>query len=74
MIGAHGAADQLAESLVEDDGTNVRLYCITSLGKLRSRRHLPLLRSAYHERQYLQEQEMIAKAICRIIGVGRFEL
>jgi hypothetical protein len=74
MIGAHGAADQLAESLVEDDGANVRLYCITSLGKLRSRRHLPLLRSAYHERKYLQEQEMIAKAICRIIGVARFAL
>lgn len=74
MIGAHCAADQLAESLVEDPGDGVRLYCITSLGKLRSRRHLALLRGAYHDRQYAQQQEMIARAICRIIGVARFEL
>ncbi|HEY6176329.1 MAG TPA: hypothetical protein VIX73_17860 [Kofleriaceae bacterium] len=74
MINAHGAADQLAESLVEDSGAGVRMYCITSLGKLRSRRHLPLLRSAYNDREYSQEQDMIAKAICRIIGVAGFAL
>ena len=74
MIGAHDAIDQLAESFIEDSGDGVRLYCVTSLGKLRSRRHVPILRSAYKDARYLPEQMMIAKAICRITGVAHFEL
>lgn len=74
MIGAHDAAGQLAKSLVEDNGQDVRLYCIASLGKLRSRRHLTLLRDIYKSSRQPEEQEMIAKAICRIVDVANFEL
>ena len=74
MVGADEAADQLAESLEGDDDAEVRFYCVTSLGKLRSRRHLSLLRNTYKASRHTVEQEMIAKAICRIIGIARFEL
>jgi len=74
MVGADEASDQLAESLVEDEVAEVRLYCVTSLGKLRARRHLALLRDTYKSSREAIEQETIAKAICRIIGIARFEL
>jgi hypothetical protein len=74
MIGDRSAADQLAESLVEDTGEGVRRYCITSLAKLRARRHMGLLRDTYKNTYDPQERELIAKAICRIAGVAHFEL
>jgi hypothetical protein len=74
MIGDRDAVDQLAESLVEDTGVDVRKYCITSLGKLRARRHMALLRDSYKNTYDPLERDLIAKAICRIAGVAHFEL
>jgi HEAT repeat protein len=74
MVGADEAADDLAESLEQDEAAEVRFYCVTSLGKLRSRKHLSLLRNTYKMSRQAIEQGMIAKAICRIVGIARFEL
>jgi hypothetical protein len=74
MIGAVDAQDDLARAFQDDDGEGVRQYCVTSLGKLRSRRHLALLVEHYDRGGDFGLRGLLGQAICRIVGIARFEL
>ena len=74
MIGAIDAQDDLARALQDDEGENVRIYCVTSLGKLRCRRHLDLLVDQYGSETDARLRYVLGQAICRIVGIARFEL
>ncbi len=74
MIGAREAEDALARALKEDDGDDVRLYCLTSLGKLRSRRYLSLVVDFYDAAPSDEFRLDVARAVSRITGVAMFEL
>jgi hypothetical protein len=74
MIGAEDAQDDLARAFEEDDGEDVRLYCCTSLGKLRCRRHLDLLVERHSRENDPAFRQALGQAICRIAGVAEFDL
>jgi len=74
MLGAIEAQDLLAEAAQYDEGSGVQLYCITSLGKLRARRHLALLAKLFFQVAEDYTRLVTAQAICRITGVARYEL
>jgi hypothetical protein len=74
MIGAQEAEDVLAESAQNDRGQDVRLYCATSLGKLRSRRHLDVLIRLHGREPDASIRLMIGQAICRVCGIAEYEL
>jgi hypothetical protein len=73
MIDARAWESTLAEAVATDEGAEVRLYSITSLGKLRSRRYLRLLVDLYDS---LRDKERLfaSQAIARIVGIARYEL
>ena len=74
MIMAYEAQDELANSLRNDPGEDVGTYCITSLGKLRSRRYLRLLMDMYlHERDE-KKRMLLSQAVCKIVGIEPYEL
>jgi hypothetical protein len=73
MIGATEAQDALAEALRVDPGKDVATYCITSLGKLRSRRHLPLLIRLFQE-NYRGLGLVISQAVSNIVGIANYPL
>lgn len=74
MLGSLHAQDDLARAARDDRGQDVRLYCITSLGKLRSRRHLMLLVRLYREETDPRLRLTIGQAVCRIVGIAHYEL
>lgn len=73
-VGAQEAQDALAYAARMDRGKDVRVYSVTSLGKLRSRRHLNLLVTLFSEESDEQTKLTIGQAICRIIGIAEFPL
>lgn len=74
MIGAVGAQDALAEALRTDAGQDVGTYCITSLGKLRARRYLPLLMDLFRREMDGNRRLILSQAISRISGAAPYEL
>jgi hypothetical protein len=76
MIGAIEAQDDLAQALQEDPGEDVKLYSITSIGKLRARRQLQVLVNVFNQSLPGEEQirDTAAQAICRIVGFLSYEL
>lgn len=74
MIGAIDAQDDLAMALAHDPDASVRLYCITSLGKLRARRYLETLLERFRASSDAVERDTTAKALCRMTGLAHFEL
>jgi hypothetical protein len=74
MLGAIDAQEDLARAAVDDLGQDVRLYCVTSLGKLRARQQLPVLKQLYAREADQQLRLMIAQAICRMTGVADYEM
>ena len=73
MIEAKEAESALAWAAEFDEGKDVRLYCITSLGKLRSRRNLGLMQRLYQNADD-NLRWVLGQAICRTIGIARYEL
>jgi HEAT repeat protein len=73
MIGGIQAQDALAEALQSDKGVDVSRYCITSLGKLRSRRHLPLL-VQFFQTGNDDLRLVISQAVSNIVGIAHYEL
>ena len=71
-IGATDAANALARTAQQDRGLDVRLYCVTSLAKLRSRRHLSTLVRLYHDPDNREIEDTVAAAICHIVGIARY--
>jgi hypothetical protein len=74
MMGAIEAQDDLAEALRRDEGEDVRLYCVTSLGKVRARRQLPVLVKVYNETPDRSMRLVTAQAVCRMVGIANYEL
>jgi hypothetical protein len=74
MIDAQEAAGALAEALQRDPDPDVRLYCITSLGKLRARRYRPMLLERFKVEPEHHVRLTISQALCRIVGLVDFEL
>jgi hypothetical protein len=74
MLGALDAQDDLARAIGDDEGEDVQLYCITSLGKLRARRQLPVLVNLFSRTSDLRIRLMAAQAVCRMVGIARYEL
>lgn len=74
MLGAVEAQDDLARAIREDEGEDVKLYCITSLGKLRARRQLPVLVEVYNRTPDLTVRLTVAQAVCRMVGIAHYEL
>jgi hypothetical protein len=74
MIGASEAHCDLARAACEDQGIGVQMYCITSLGKLRARPQLPLLVNLYNDSPETETRLTIGQAICRMVGILRYEL
>jgi hypothetical protein len=74
MMNAVEAADALAAAAEYDEGENVRYYALTSLGKLRSRRHLQLLVESYNSTADAALRSTIGQAICRTVGIAKYEL
>jgi hypothetical protein len=74
MLGAIEAQDDLAQAIREDEGEDVKLYCITSLGKLRARRQLPVLVEVYGRTADLSIRLTVSQAVCRMVGIAHYEL
>jgi HEAT repeat protein len=74
MIECTEAQDDLVQAMESDRGEDVRLYCITSLGKLRARRYLPELIQAFEEARDSRVRNLVAESICRMTGLANFEL
>jgi hypothetical protein len=74
MLGDVDSQDLLAESLDKDPDPDVRTYCITSLGKLRSRRYLPRLVGLYNASSDDRRRLLVAQAVSNIVGIARFPL
>jgi hypothetical protein len=73
MIGASEASDALARGL-DDPGEHVAMYCITSLGKLRSTRHLDGLVRRFKEEGNEMLRLLLSQAISNIVGEADYEL
>ena len=74
ILGASEAQEDLARAIAIDSGKDVRLYCVTSLGKLRARQQLPVLKELYAREPDPMFRLTIAQAICRMTGVAEYEL
>lgn len=74
MLGAREHQDELAATLREDSGQDVKKYCITSLGKLRSRRYLPLLVELFQNEMDPAQRMLISQAVCNIVGIAPYDL
>jgi hypothetical protein len=74
MLGDIESQDWLAEALDRDESEDVRTYCITSLGKLRSRRYLPRLVERYNTTSDPRRRLLLAQAVSNIAGIARFPL
>ncbi|WP_433936332.1 HEAT repeat domain-containing protein [Sorangium cellulosum] len=74
VLQAREAHEVLATAAETDRGRDVQLYCVAALGKLRSRRQLPLLVKLFFRVGDSHTRLMIAQAICRITGVVPYEL
>jgi hypothetical protein len=74
MLGAIDAQDDLARAIREDEGEDVKLYCITSLGKLRARRQLPVLVEVYHRTLDRALRLTVSQSVCRMVGIAHYEL
>lgn len=74
MLGDVDAQEDLARAIAEDSGRDVRLYCVTSLGKLRARQQLPVLKELYGREPNPQFRLTVAQAICRMTGVADYEM
>jgi hypothetical protein len=74
MIGANEAQDALAYAARNDNGQDVALYSISSLGKLRARRHLKRLIDFFSEQSEDYLRMTASQAICRSIGIADYEL
>ncbi len=74
MLGAIEAQEDLAQAVREDEGEDVKLYCITSLGKLRARRQLPVLVDVYSRTPDRALRLTVAQAVCRMVGIAHYEL
>jgi hypothetical protein len=74
MLGVSDAADALAKAARTDLGLDVKLYCITSLGKIRARKHRGLLVELYDEEPELRRKTTIGQALCRMVGLIDYEL
>jgi hypothetical protein len=74
MIGARQAEEALIAAAEQDRGKDVRMYSITSLGKLRSRRSLDALVRLYRREQDDRVKLIIGQAVCRICGIAEYEL
>lgn len=74
MIGAYEAQDALAHAARYDKGQDVALYCISSLGKMRARRHLKRLIDFFADQQQDHLRLTASQAVCRSIGIAEYEL
>jgi hypothetical protein len=74
MFGFLDASDHLADAAINDTGRDVKLYCITSLGKLRARRHKRLLIDFYNNEPQENMRVTIGQALCRLTGLIDYEL
>lgn len=74
MLEAIEGQDDLARAIREDQGEDVKLYSITSLGKLRARRQLPVLTEVYNRTPDLAMRLTVAQAVCRMVGIAHYEL
>lgn len=73
MINAKEAEDDLAEAAQNDQGEDVRVYSIMSLGRLRSRKHLDLLLSLWSDPILSEELKLfISQSITNIIGITNY--
>lgn len=74
MLEAFDAQEALGDALEHDSGKDVGTYCITSLGKLRSRLFLPRLVQRFQMEQTSGRRLLLAQAISRIVGVAQYDL
>jgi hypothetical protein len=74
MLGLADAEDDLATTMDKDRSEEVVMYCITSLGKLRSRRHLPRLVQRFEQERGSTLKLLISQAVSNIVGVARYPL
>lgn len=76
MIGAIEAQDDLAQAIQDDPGSDVKLYSIASIGKLRARPQLPLLVNVFNQSAPSEGEirDMAAQAVCRMIGFLDYEM
>jgi hypothetical protein len=74
MLGAGEAENELADALRSDSGQDVATYCITSLGKIRSRRKLELLKRLFADVSDNDRRILIAQVVARIVGIAMYEL
>lgn len=72
MLYAEEAQDALIEAAEHDPGTDVRLYSVVSLGRMRSRRHLARLVALWRRELHAELRDVIGQAICRIVGIGNY--
>jgi hypothetical protein len=74
MLGNIDAQDDLAQALRNDPGEDVAIYCVTSLGKLRSRRHVPLLLRLFQQETDPRRRLLLSQAVCNTVGIAHYEL
>jgi hypothetical protein len=74
MLGDHDSQEDLHETLQRDNSATVKRYCLTSLGKLRSRRYLSHLVDRFHTEADNRHRLLISQVICNIVGIRHFPL
>jgi hypothetical protein len=74
MIGAHEATMDLVEAARYDEGLDVRRYALLALAKLGARRHVVELVRQFQRADSSEERNLWAQAVCRMLGIARFEL
>jgi hypothetical protein len=72
MLSAEEAQDALIEAAETDPGTDVRLYSVVSLGRMRSRRHLARLVALWRRENDPRFRTVLGQVVCRIVGVGHY--
>jgi len=74
MIRAYDAQEDLATALALDKGKDVSTYCITSLGKLRSRLYFPTLMQMFQRELDPMRRMLLSQAVCNIVGIAPYDL
>ena len=74
MLKSHRAENYLAEAIKHDKGDDVKIYSILAIGKLRSRKFLPLLIEEWTTEQDKRIKLYLSKSISNIIGITKYPL